>query len=95
VINSLSETIEARRFCVDSVERRREERVLDRFGVLERCGNMISASFRGCDILVVRYSDLSGQSLIILGTVQTTHICIPRMMIYPKRKRRLSEKVEM
>jgi hypothetical protein len=36
VMNCPSEIIEERRLCVERVERRREESVLDRFGVLER-----------------------------------------------------------
>jgi len=69
-MNSLSETMEARRFCVDSVERRREERVLERFGVLEICGNMISASFKGCDILIVGYINFPSQNLTMFVPVQ-------------------------
>lgn len=47
--------IEASRLCVESVERRNNERVLDKFGVLERCGNIISASVNGLDIACLIY----------------------------------------
>jgi hypothetical protein len=52
VTKELSKMMEVRRLCVERVERRREERVLERFGVLERCGKMMSASDKGLNILL-------------------------------------------
>ena len=47
----LSEVMEARRLWIDRVERRKEERVLERVGVLDGWGNMRSASVSGCDMI--------------------------------------------
>jgi hypothetical protein len=44
--------MEARRLCTESAERRREERVLEMVGVLERCGKIIEECGMGCDIVV-------------------------------------------
>ena len=45
--NLLSEIIEVRRLCVDRVERRSDESVLERLGVFERWGKMMSAADKG------------------------------------------------
>jgi hypothetical protein len=39
--------IELRRLCIDNVERFSEESVLEKFGVLARCGKRMSASDNG------------------------------------------------
>jgi hypothetical protein len=45
--NSLSEMIDVRRLCIDSVERLSDDNVLEKFGLLARCGKRMSASDNG------------------------------------------------
>lgn len=61
--NVLSDDIEERRLWIDNVERRSDESVLDKFGVLDKWGKIISASVNGWDMM--RFGMMDGEERAI------------------------------